>query len=154
NALSYLLGDMPGSLQSLLSPDSDWTLNSMPDLALGLPSQTVATRPDIRAAEARLREVTAQLGVAEADLYPRIVLGAGLGLESLETGDFSDWGSHQWSIGPRLNLPLFDQGRRRATIELRELQQQEAAIDFQRTVLAAWHEVDTALSRYTAERQR
>ncbi|MCB1665187.1 MAG: efflux transporter outer membrane subunit [Pseudomonadales bacterium] len=154
NGLSYLLGDMPGSLQPLLAGQGDWTLGAMPDLALGLPSDVAALRPDIRISEARLRQATARLGIADADLYPRIMLGAGLGLESLESGEFAEWGSHQWSIGPRLSLPLFDQGRRRATITLRELQEQEAAIEYQRVVLNAWHEVDSALSRYTAQRQR
>ncbi|MCB1648053.1 MAG: efflux transporter outer membrane subunit [Pseudomonadales bacterium] len=154
NALSYLLGEEPGSVQSLLSDNVQWSLAAMPDLALGLPSDVVASRPDIRASEARLRQATARLGIAQAELYPRVMLGAGLGLESLESGEFADWGSHQWSIGPRFSLPLFDQGRRKAAITLRELQQQEAAIDYQRVVLGAWREVDSALNRYTAQRQR
>jgi outer membrane protein TolC len=53
-----------------------------------------------------------------------------------------------------LQLPIFDNGRRRATVELRELQQQEAAVAYQQTVLKAWHEIDDALSAYSAERQR
>lgn len=154
NALSYLLGEMPGSLQALLAGQGDWTLGTVPDFTLGLPSSVAASRPDIQISEARLRQATARLGVADADLYPRIVLGAGLGLESLESGAFAEWGSHQWSIGPRLSLPLFDQGRRRATVTLRELQEQEAAIEFQRVVLNAWREVDSALNRYSAQRQR
>jgi outer membrane protein TolC len=87
-------------------------------------------------------------------LYPRITLGAGLGLQSVGGGSFTDWGSRQWSIGPSIELPIFDQGRRRATITLRELQQQEAAVAYQQTVLKAWHEIDDALSAYAAERRR
>lgn len=111
-------------------------------------------RPDIQAAEARLQAATARIGVAMADLYPRITLGLSLGFESLAAGSFGDWGSRQWSLGPSLQLPIFDNGRRRATVELRELEQQEAAIAFQQTVLKAWHEMDDALSAYAAERQR
>src|SRR5690606_35582896 len=58
-----------------------------------------------------------------------------------------------WSIGPSLDLPIFDSGRRRSTVRLRELQQQEAAITWQQTVLKAWHEVDDALSGYATEQQ-
>ena len=122
-----------------------------PDMALGIASDVVARRPDIQSAEARLHAATARIGVAKADLYPRITLGAQFGLESLTGGKFGDWGSRQWSIGPSLSLPLFDNGRRRATVELRELEQQEAAVAYQKTVLQAWHEVDDALSSYTAE---
>ena len=127
---------------------------ALPDLALGLPSEVARRRPDIRAAEARLHRATANIGVAQADLYPSIRLGAHVGLESYLSGEFSDWGSRAWSIGPSLSLPLFDHGRRKSVVELRKLEQQEAAVDFQRTVLKAWQEIDDALNAYTAERQQ
>jgi len=92
--------------------------------------------------------------VAVADLYPRVTLGAGFGSESAGSERFGEWGSRQWHIGPSISLPIFDNGRRRSTVTLRELQQQEAAVAFQQTVLKAWHEIDSALSAYTAERQR
>ncbi len=154
NALSLLLGQAPGSLNDELSSSLAWSIAPMPDLALGLPSDVVNSRPDIQASEARLREATAQIGIAKADLYPRITLGAGLGLETLDNSELGDWGSRQWSIGPRFSLPLFDQGRRKTNVLLRELQQQEAAIAYQQVVLSAWHEVDNALSRYSAERRQ
>lgn len=153
NALSLLLGQTPGSLAGELASTQIWTVAAMPDLALGVPSDVVNTRPDIQASEARLRDATAQIGIAQADLYPRITLSAGLGLETLESSELSDWGSRQWSIGPHFSLPLFDQGRRKTAIALRELQQQEAAIAYQQVVLSAWHEVDNSLARYSAERQ-
>ncbi|MFC4277039.1 TolC family protein [Achromobacter aloeverae] len=126
----------------------------LPDLSLGLPSQVALHRPDIRAAEYRLHSATANIGVATADLYPRIVLGAGFGYESYQGHRFGDWGTRNWQIGPTLNLPVFDMGRRRSVVVLRELQQQEAAVDYQRTVLKAWQEIDDALNAYGAERQR
>ena len=57
-------------------------------------------------------------------------------------------------VGPSLQLPIFDGARRRATVELRKLQQQEAAVAYQRTVLRAWHEIDNALTAYAAEQTR
>ena len=92
--------------------------------------------------------------MAVADLYPSIRLGANFGYESVEDGKFSDWGSRTWSVGPSLSLPIFDNGRRRSQINLRKLEQQEAAVSYQQTVLKAWQEVDDALSHYGAERQR
>ena len=155
NQITLLCGQRPGALQSELSPP---TLGSdppmLPDLALGLPSEFARRRPDIAAAEARLHAATANVGVAMAELYPQITLGASFGSESVGAGKFGEWGSRQWSIGPSLSLPIFDHGRREATVVLRELQQQETAVAYQQTVLQAWHEVDEAISRYVAEAQR
>ncbi|MFJ0747588.1 TolC family protein, partial [Bordetella bronchiseptica] len=135
----------------LAAPEGDGPARPLPDYALGLPSELARRRPDIRAAEARLHQATARIGLAQADLYPSIRLGARFGYESYESGKFGDWGSRTWSIGPSLDLPIFDSGRRRSVVTLRELQQQEAAVAYQQTVLRAWHEVDDALSGYRAE---
>ena len=128
--------------------------STLPDLSPGLPSEVALRRPDIQRAQAQLHAATAGIGVAVADLYPRITIGARFGFESVASGSFGDWGSRQWSIGPNLQLPIFDGGRLRSTVTLRELQQQEAAVAYQQTVLKAWHEIDDALSAYTADRQR
>jgi NodT family efflux transporter outer membrane factor (OMF) lipoprotein len=153
NRLTLLLAQPPGALQAQLAAASAAPVQG-PDLALGVPGEVMRHRPDIQAAEARLQAATARIGVAMADLYPRVTLGVSLGVESLDAARFGDWGGRQWSLGPSLQLPIFDNGRRRATVELRELEQQEAAIDFRKTVLHAWHEMDDALSAYAAERQR
>ena len=126
----------------------------MPDLSLGLPSQVARNRPDVRAAEAQLHAATAGIGVATADLYPSIRLGGGFNLESYRSQNLFDWGSRTWAIGPSLSLPLFDGGRRRAVVQLRTLEAREAAVEYQRTVLRAWQEIDDALSGYTADRRQ
>ena len=155
NQITLLLGERPGALQSQLAarPDAA-SAAALPDLSLGLPSDMALRRPDIQVAQAQLHAATASIGVAVADLYPRITIGAGFGFQSVDGSTFTDWGSRQWSIGPSLQLPIFDGGRRRATVTLRELQQQEAAVAYQQTVLKAWHEIDDALSAYSAERLR
>lgn len=176
NRMTMLLAQPPGTLQAQLAPgpSADAAANPGangaagvggmpragaadvrgPDLALGVPGEVLRHRPDIQAAEARLQAATARIGVAMADLYPRVTLGLSFGVETLAEERFGEWGSRQWSLGPSLHLPLFDNGRRRAGIELREREQQEAAIAFQKTVLKSWHEMDDALSAYAAERQR
>ena len=155
NQLTLLCALAPGALNERLASQPDAaTPVELPDLQLGLPEALARRRPDIAAAEARLHAATASVGVAAADLYPRIVLGASFGTESVGSSHFGEWGSRQWSVGPSLSLPLFDRGRRRANIELRTLQQQEAAVAFQQVVLKAWHEVDDAVSAYVAESQR
>ncbi|MFV3413707.1 efflux transporter outer membrane subunit [Pseudomonas nitroreducens] len=153
NQIGVLVGADPGSLRDDLKPVVQ-SAPQTPDLSLGLPSEVARRRPDIRAAEARLHAATANIGVAVTDLYPSIRLGAKFGYESADDGKFSDWGSRTWSVGPSLSLPIFDNGRRRSQINLRQLEQQEAAVSYQQTVLKAWQEVDDALSHYGAERQR
>lgn len=155
NQIALLLGERPGALrETLMAQAADGGKTTLPDLTLGLPSEVALRRPDIRAAEARLHRATANIGVVRADLYPSIRLGARFGSESYLSGEFSAWGSRTWSIGPTLNLPLFDGGRRRSMVQLRELEQQEAAVSYQQTVLKAWQEIDDALSAYTAEQQQ
>jgi NodT family efflux transporter outer membrane factor (OMF) lipoprotein len=153
NQLLLLIGQRRITGQALdSSPPKNAT--PLPELALGLPSEVATGRPDVRAAQARLYRATARIGVARADLYPSIRLGARGGLESYLSSEISDWGSRTWSIGPTLNLPLFDRGRLKGVVVLRELEQQAAAVDYQRTVLSAWHEIDDALNAYEAERQQ
>jgi NodT family efflux transporter outer membrane factor (OMF) lipoprotein len=158
NQIGLLVDARPGELDAMLAAHPAASLATLParlpDLALGLPSQVALRRPDIRAAEARLHAATADIGVAVADLYPRITLGATFGYESYEGGRFGEWSTHTWTIGPSLSLPVFDQGRRRATVVLRELAQQEAAVSYQQTVLKAWQEIDDGLTGYDAERRR
>ena len=152
NQITLLCGMAPGPRNAELAFDgAQLDRHQLPDLRLGLPSDLARRRPDVQAAETRLHAATAGIGIAVADLYPRITLGASFGLESVASSKFGDWGSRQWSAGPSLSIPIFDQGRRRSTIVLRELQQQEAAVAYQQVVLKAWHEVDDSISSYVAE---
>lgn len=154
NRITLLLGQTPGSLADLLKPQDSDRIAVLPDLALGLPSELALRRPDIRAAEARLHSATANIGVAQADLYPSIRLGGGFNLESYKAGNLFDWASRSYSIGPTIDLPLFDGGRRKRVVRLRELEQKEAAVAFQQTVLKAWQEIGDALTAYAAEQQQ
>ncbi len=153
NALSYLLAAPPQALNAeLIEPKS--IPHPAPDVPLGLPSELAQRRPDIQQSEAALHQATAEIGVAQADFYPRISLGASFGTQAKDGSDIGSWSSRQWSYGPTLYLPIFQGGRLTGTLELRKKQQQEAALDYQRVVLGAWHEVDNAMSDYAAQKQR
>lgn len=155
NQITLLVGDAPGSWNSQLTDQGNSPHRAaLPRLDMGLPAQLAQRRPDIVQAQAQFQAAVANTGVAVADLYPRITLGANLGQASISGGTFFDITSLQWAIGPSLSIPIFDMGRRRSVITLRELQQQEAAINYQTAALKAWHEVDTLLSQYTADGQR
>ncbi|SEG75428.1 efflux transporter outer membrane subunit [Marinobacterium lutimaris] len=156
NAMAQLLGERPGALATLLEKAGDQLADKPLDnpFKLGLSSELAQRRPDIQAAEARLHAATAQIGVARADLYPRITLNAGFGFETYNDSTIGEWTSRQWNIGPGFYLPLFNQGRLQKRVELTEVAQQQAAIQYRKTVLTAWQEIDDALTGYSAERER
>jgi NodT family efflux transporter outer membrane factor (OMF) lipoprotein len=149
NAVSMMLGEPPRALSAELAIPKPIP-PAPPSVPVGLPSELATQRPDIRAAEARLHEATADIGIAVADFYPRITLSGSLDLQALQFSGLGSWASRQYAVGPTISLPIFEGGRLRGTLELRKDQQKQAAIAYQRTVLQAWHEVDDALTAYNA----
>jgi NodT family efflux transporter outer membrane factor (OMF) lipoprotein len=153
NALSLLLAEAPGALRSeLMEPHPVPPVP--PRVPVGVPSELARRRPDIRQAEAQLHAATATIGVAVADFYPKITLDGSIGLQALQFKDLGNWGARQYGLGPSVTLPIFQGGRLRATLDLRKVQQQEAALTYQQTVLQAWHDVDNALTAYATEQRR
>jgi NodT family efflux transporter outer membrane factor (OMF) lipoprotein len=153
NAIGVLLGEEPGALSQTLAAPRD--VPALPaQVPIGFPSELVQRRPDIRRAEAQLHAATASIGEAKADFYPRITLNGSAGMQSLQLSNLANWASGQFVVGPSISMPIFEGGRLKATLQLREAQQQEAAIAYKQTVLQAWREVDDALVVYDAEQQR
>nr|WP_277403721.1 efflux transporter outer membrane subunit [Burkholderia sp. Ac-20345] len=153
NAMGVLLAKEPGALRQTLGEPR--AVPPLPEkVPIGFPSELVQRRPDIRRAEARLHAATASIGMAKADFYPRIALNGSAGFQSLQLSSLANWASGQFVVGPSITLPIFEGGRLKGTLHLREAQQQEAAINYQHTVLVAWREVDDALVVYDAEQRR
>ena len=153
NALALLLGAPPGALRAELAQARPIP-PVPPRVPLGLPSELARRRPDVRRAEAQLHSAIADVGVAEADLFPRITLSGSLALQSLQFKDLGNWASRTYALGPSISLPIFQGGSLRATLDLRRQAQQEAAITYQRSVLQAFHDVDNALIAFNAEQRR
>jgi outer membrane protein TolC len=101
-----------------------------------------------------LHQATAQIGVAQADFYPSITLSGSASMQALQFNQLGSWASRQFAIGPSISLPIFEGGRLKATLDLRKVQQQEAAVSYQRVVLSAWHEIDNALTQYSTQQAR
>ncbi|RZF25775.1 efflux transporter outer membrane subunit [Paraburkholderia sp. UYCP14C] len=153
NAIGLLLGEEPGALRQTLAATQE--VPALPaQVPIGFPSELVQRRPDIRKAEAELHAATASIGVAKADFYPRIMLNGSAGFQSLQLSSLASWASGQFVVGPSITFPIFEGGRLKGTLQLREAQQQEAAIAYKETVLRAWQEVDDALVTYDAEQRR
>jgi NodT family efflux transporter outer membrane factor (OMF) lipoprotein len=147
NAIGLLLGDAPRALEAELRRSQ--ILPRLPrKVAMGLPGTLVRRRPDVREAEARLHEATAQTGVAVANFYPDVTLNGAVGVESLRLSNLFSPLSTTFTLGPSVSIPIFEGGKLRGVLALRESQQREAAIFFQKTVLRAWKEVDDALTAY------
>jgi NodT family efflux transporter outer membrane factor (OMF) lipoprotein len=121
---------------------------------VGLPSELLRRRPDIRSAERQLAAATAQVGAAMADLFPKFSLTGGAGLQSISAGDWFSAGSRYWSIGPTIRWLIFDAGRIRANIEVRNAQQEQALVQYEKTLLTAFGDVETSLVNYSQEQTR
>jgi NodT family efflux transporter outer membrane factor (OMF) lipoprotein len=145
NRLSLLLALEPGALRGELAGERPIP-PVPPAVPAGIPSDLLRRRPDIRAAEERLHSATARVGVATADLYPRLTLTAGAGYQAERGADLGDWAARYASIGPALELPIFDSGRRHANIRLEDARARTAAVAYAQAVLNAVHEVENALA--------
>ncbi len=153
NQLSLLLALPPGALRGEL--DSAKPVPPVPpEVPVGLPADLARRRPDIRRAEAQLHAATAQIGVAVADLFPRLTLNADAGIQASHFADLSNWAGRFFSLGPSLDIPIFSGGARHANVQLQDTKAQEAAIAYAGTVLSALHEVENALIAYGTEQSR
>jgi outer membrane protein, multidrug efflux system len=151
--LDVLLGSQPGTLWNELAKETAIP-NLPPEVLVGLPSDLLRRRPDIRRAERQLAAATAQIGAAMADLFPKFSLTGTAGLQSVSASDWFTRGSRFWSIGPTITWPVFDAGRIRANIEIRNAQQEQALTLYERSVLIAFQDVETALVNYANEQAR
>ena len=152
HALSILLGLAPAALaQELASPPATaFTAIAIPP---GLPSELLQRRPDIRAAERRLAAASADIGVATADLFPKLSLTGALQLASRSLATLLEADSLFANGAGRLSLPLIGGGKRE-TVALRKAQADEALLAYQATVLGALRDVEDALTRLDADRRK
>ncbi|WP_236646448.1 efflux transporter outer membrane subunit [Aristophania vespae] len=153
NAIAFLLGAPPRSLDQELEQGQN-TPVVPPFVPAGLPSELVHRRPDIREAEANLRQSVAELGEATADFYPKITINADFGFQTLSFKDLGLWGARAWNVGPSISLPIFQGGRLVGQLNLKKAAQKSAAISYRQTVLRAWHEVDNAMQSYHDEQNK
>jgi NodT family efflux transporter outer membrane factor (OMF) lipoprotein len=148
--LSVLLGQEPGALLDELLEMAPLP-SGPPEVPVGIPSDLLRRRPDIRQAERLIAAATARIGVATADLFPRFSLTGSLGLQSVKLSDLVASGSTFWSIGPAVQWPIFNAGRIRANIEVQNAREEQALILYEQTVLAALQEVENALTAHYNE---
>jgi len=149
NALGILLGRSP---KALLEEGYD-TVAALPDpleVPADLTSNLLERRPDILAAESRLRAANASIGVAKAAYFPSISLTATGGVSSKDLDNLFSSSAKTWGFGPSLYVPLLDFGRIESTVEQAEAQKDEAVTVYAQTVKTAFKEIYDALAKLGA----
>jgi multidrug efflux system outer membrane protein len=141
NRLNYLVGQVPADLPAGLDLDHQ---GLGAGLAPGLPAAVLLLRPDVMAAEQRLRAAHANIGAARAAFLPKIVLTAGLGFAS--QGLASLFNGVAWNFQPAIALPLFDNGRLDGGLDLAEARKVIAVAEYEKTIQLAFREVADLLS--------
>ncbi|MHB8813497.1 MAG: efflux transporter outer membrane subunit [Steroidobacteraceae bacterium] len=153
NQLSELMARPPEALRTELERQQP-VPPVPPVVPIGLPSDLARRRPDIRQAEANLHAATAEVGVAVSNYFPQLTLTAEGGFQSEGLSQLIRTASRFASIGPAIELPIFEGGRLRATVRLQRVKAREAAVAYAQTVLAALHQVEDALAAYAADQSR
>lgn len=153
NRLSVLLGEHPGTLEGELG--SPTPVPSPPENVLvSIPADLLRKRPDIRRAERLLAAQTARVGVATADLYPRLSLSGVFGFSAQSPGDLFQASSRTFGVGPSLVWNVFSGGSVRSTIDVEDARVEQALVVYEQTVLRALEDVESALTSYGHERTR
>jgi NodT family efflux transporter outer membrane factor (OMF) lipoprotein len=153
HALGALLGESPDTLQAELAPTQALPSPAVP-VPVGLPSDLLRRRPDIRAAERALAASNADIGVAVADLFPKFNLSGMFDFVSLDLRNLLDSGSRQYGGTAAITWPIFDGNRIRANIRIRDEQNRQALYAYRKSVIRALQDVEDALTRYADERAR
>lgn len=144
--IALLLGKPPEALADLLIaaplPRAPATI------AMGLRSELLTRRPDLISAERQLAAATADVGVATAELFPRLSLLGSIGQQAQSLGDLTDSGSMRFQFGPSLHWPIFAAGSIRAKVRAADARADAAAARYEQAVLTALSESETAANRF------
>ncbi|MGY6277717.1 efflux transporter outer membrane subunit [Methylomonas sp. MgM2] len=151
--LSVLSGQMPKALAEQLSPSAP--LPKDPGIiAIGHPDALLRRRPDIRIAERQLAAATARIGVATADLFPRVTFVGSISLEAMTLSGLAAPGAESYSVGPKISWPALDLGRVLARLKASDAHAEASLAYYEQTVLNALEETENALVSYGEQRKR
>lgn len=151
NALQLLVGK---PVPADLLPVELGTVTALQELPSGLPSEVLLQRPDVVAAEHRLKAANANIGAARAAFFPRIGLSASFGTASAKLTDLFQPGSVAWNFVPQISVPLFDSGRNLAGLDVSKADRDIAVAQYEKAIQTAFREVaDTLAQRGTINEQ-
>ena len=150
NRIAVLLGLPPGAVHAELELAEPVPAEPR-EVTVGLPADLLRQRPDVRRAERRLASQTARIGVATADLYPTFSLGGFIGVQAVDGSDLLSGDAVTWGIGLPIRWNLFAGGRIRSQIRVEEARTEQALVAYERTVLGALEEAESAMVAYQQE---
>jgi NodT family efflux transporter outer membrane factor (OMF) lipoprotein len=150
--IATLLGREPAALVAELDASAPIPVTPAA-VPIGLPSDLLRRRPDIRRAEQRIHAATARVGVATADLFPRFSLTGSLSSSGDQARDVPNWNNAFWSIGPSVSWPIISAGSIRSNIAVTNAIEEQAALTYELAVLTALRDVESALVAYAQEQQ-
>nr|WP_250063448.1 efflux transporter outer membrane subunit [Stenotrophomonas mori] len=150
--LAVLLGQRPGTLDELLQPRPLAAFAKA--LPIGDTRDLLRRRADVRAAERRLAAATARVGVATAELFPRLTLTGFVGFLGGDANGLVNGGNKAWALTPSLSWAAFDYGSVRARLRARHAQADGVAAEYEKTVLLALEDAENALARYARQQAR
>lgn len=151
--MAVLVGEQPGSLPDSVKKGSPASFRaSLPDI--GNPSDLLRRRPDVRVAERDLAAATARVGIATADLFPRVTFNGNVALEGTTFARMGKAGGDTWGFGPRISWAALDLGRVRQRVRAAGAEAEAALANYEKVVLLALEETENALVDYGRQRAR
>ena len=152
-SLGVLLGREPAALEKELAKAAPIP-PAPPEIPVGLPSELLRRRPDIRRAEAQIHAATARIGVATADLFPKFFLTGSFGVTTSDVTRIGSLANNKfWSFGPSVSWPIFAGGSIYWNIKVQDALQEQALLTYEKTVLTALKDVETALVAYAKQQE-
>lgn len=153
HALAILLAQGPDTLMRELTPPAELP-GLPPRVPVGLPSDLLWRRPDVRESERKLAAATARIGMQKAQLFPQFSITGELGLDSSEPSKLLDWSSRYFLLSPGVSWPIFDAGQISGRVKVAREVAKQALISYRQTILQALKEVDDAIANYRLEQVR
>lgn len=150
NALCVTLDETPraierGKLEEQVLPET---------LSVGIPLQLLSNRPDVQSAEAALMQAYYATNEARSYFYPSITLSGNIGWTNSGGGGISNPGAILWQVIGNLSQPIFNKGVNKARLDMAKVQQEEAKLNFQQTLLNAGSEVNNALAQCQSTKEK
>jgi NodT family efflux transporter outer membrane factor (OMF) lipoprotein len=152
--LNLLAGELPGALDGLLATAAPGIPAPPQSVSVGIPAATLRQRPDVRSSERQLEAARARLAAAEAGRYPTFGISGSLDAQSDSLADLLDVDSVLANLVSGLTAPIFESGRIRENIAVRDAQLEQAVLTYRSTVLGAFSEVERALSSFRTTEER
>jgi NodT family efflux transporter outer membrane factor (OMF) lipoprotein len=149
--LSILTGQDPTALVSLMGK-----MRPVPSATFrvirGIGAAAIAARPDVRVAERNLAKATANIGIAEANRYPGISLTGSISTAGAKIGDLAKSSTISWAIGPSLSVPIFNNGKLKASVDVAKAQRDQSFLAYQAAVINGLEDVENAVVALSQDR--